>query len=307
MAGGPLDFLGNLVSGVAGYFGAQENASAARDAANINAAQQERTNQENIAYQQEFAQSGIQWKVADAIKAGINPLAALGASTQSFSNVVAPQPGATNARPGDALTNAGQSVARAIQSTQSADDQAYSEATKALSLERGKLQNELLASQIRLANQPGNGPPTPAPSQVFSGGIPDAHMVVPGTSANEAVRGRWPLPSERLVQVDPDKVTSGQGTTTAGLHPEVSMGRLANGGYYPEPSRDMSVAMFNPWSQTAWSFRNMLMPMISDDMRPAAFRSDRGWSFNPVSGYYRTPPERTDPVGRWVDRHHWIY
>lgn len=42
-------------------------------------------NRQNIAYQKEFAQSGIQWRVADAKKAGLHPLAALGANTTSYS------------------------------------------------------------------------------------------------------------------------------------------------------------------------------------------------------------------------------
>lgn len=43
--------------------------------------------QMNIAAQKEFAQNGIRWKVEDAKNAGIHPLYALGASTNSFSPV----------------------------------------------------------------------------------------------------------------------------------------------------------------------------------------------------------------------------
>lgn len=296
-----------LIDAAASLAGGLLNSNSAEDAARINAAEQERTNQENIAYQREFAQQGIQWKVADAKAAGLNPLAALGASTSSFSNVVAPQPAPQGgSRPGDALVKAGQSVDRAIQSTQSADDQAFTQASRALSLQKGQLENDLLASQIRLANQPGNGPPTPAAAQQFSGGIPDSHMVVPGTSANEAVAARWPLPSERLVQVDPDKVTSGVGSVTAGLHPETTFTRMANGGFYPEPSRDMSVAMFNPWSQTAWSMRNMLMPTVLDSFRPPQFRGD-DWTFDPVSGYQKASPKYRSGPMYWIDRHGYIF
>lgn len=44
--------------------------------------------QKNIDEQRDFAQHGIEWKVDDAKRAGINPLAALGAQTSSFSNIV---------------------------------------------------------------------------------------------------------------------------------------------------------------------------------------------------------------------------
>lgn len=46
---------------------------------------QEKANRENIAFQKEFAQHGIKWRVQDAEDAGIHPLAALGAQTTSFS------------------------------------------------------------------------------------------------------------------------------------------------------------------------------------------------------------------------------
>lgn len=302
--------LGGIAGGIGSYLGAQENAQAATQAAQINAQAQEQTNAQNIAYQTEFAQNGIQWKAADARAAGINPLAALGANTASFSNVVAPQPGATNARPGDALSGAGQSVGRAIASTQSADDQAFNEASRALMLQKAGLQNELLQSQIENSRkvttfQPGNGPATPSPAQTYAGGIPADVMVQPGTSFNS----RW---QDRVagagVQVDPDKVTQGVGNTTAGLHPEVSLSRSqGESGYYPYPSHDMSVAMFNPWSQRSWDFRNLIMPMVSDDYRPQALRSDRGYSFNPLRGYYPTPDPVKDGPMYYIDRNHWIW
>jgi len=60
---------------------------------------------QNIKLQKQFAQEGIQWKVADAKKAGIHPLYALGAQTHSFAPV---QTGGGN------FSQMGQSVGRAI-------------------------------------------------------------------------------------------------------------------------------------------------------------------------------------------------
>lgn len=45
---------------------------------------QKKVNASNIAYQKEFAQHGISWRVKDAIDAGLHPLAALGAQVTSF-------------------------------------------------------------------------------------------------------------------------------------------------------------------------------------------------------------------------------
>jgi hypothetical protein len=66
-------------------------------------------NNANIAMQRQFAQEGIGWKVADAKKAGIHPLFALGASTHSPSIAIQPTKGSAvkdiaNQIPSDLLT-----------------------------------------------------------------------------------------------------------------------------------------------------------------------------------------------------------
>jgi len=91
-----MDFLSSLFSPIAnivgGIFGRQSSEDIAA---------------RNIAAQQEFAQHGISWKVADAKAAGINPLAALGASTSSFSNIVGDN------SLGQGIAAAGQDMSRA--------------------------------------------------------------------------------------------------------------------------------------------------------------------------------------------------
>lgn len=59
--------------------------------------------------QKEFAKQGIQWRVEDARKAGIHPLAALGSSGAQYQNV-SPVTGAT----GQGLSFAGQEMGQAI-------------------------------------------------------------------------------------------------------------------------------------------------------------------------------------------------
>lgn len=92
-----LDFIGGLIGAgtklLGGIFSNNES---------------EKIAQQNIAAQQQYAQNRIQWTVDDAKKAGINPLAALGNATQSFSNVV----GSTAL--GDSIGDAGQSLGRAV-------------------------------------------------------------------------------------------------------------------------------------------------------------------------------------------------
>lgn len=65
-----LGWLGGALGGVGSIIGA-----------GINAGVQSKINKENMELQKEFAQNSIQWKVADAKKAGIHPAIGLGAQT----------------------------------------------------------------------------------------------------------------------------------------------------------------------------------------------------------------------------------
>lgn len=119
---------------------------------------QEKMAAQNIAHQREFAQSGIQWKVADAKKAGIHPLYALGASTHSFAPVSVGTPLA------DAVGSMGQDIGRAVNAVLPKEDRqtAFQKSVEALSLEKLGLENQLLASKIRTINQAGSPPPMPS-------------------------------------------------------------------------------------------------------------------------------------------------
>lgn len=107
---------------------------------------------QNIANQKEFAQQGIRWKVADAQAAGLHPLAALGAQTSSFSNVV----GGNYEIPKTDFGGMGQDIGRAIdaKSTQSERSdrmgQAIARTAQVFSLEKMNLENEVLKNQVAL-------------------------------------------------------------------------------------------------------------------------------------------------------------
>lgn len=109
------------------------------------------------ALQKEFAQSGIQWKVQDAEKAGIHPLYALGANTVSYS------PTSVGSTPNnfDFLGDAGQNIGRAIQANTGPQGKILALQTTAAALQNEGLQldNALKKTQLfsaaRLAGQPG--------------------------------------------------------------------------------------------------------------------------------------------------------
>ncbi len=84
-----------------------------------------KNNRKNIAYQKEFAQSGIQWRTDDARAAGVHPLFAMGANTTSF------QPGFnTGSAIGDTVRRLGRT------------------AGSYLDKENKKLQNDFIKEQI---------------------------------------------------------------------------------------------------------------------------------------------------------------
>lgn len=115
--------LGSLVSGLA---------SVASSFLSNNQAQKNANQQAQL--QKDFAQSGIQWRVADAKKAGIHPLYALGANTHSYT----PQ---TVGSDFSGLAQAGQNIGRAI-------DQTRSPAGKLEALQLGLLQSQVEGANL---------------------------------------------------------------------------------------------------------------------------------------------------------------
>lgn len=92
--GGAL--IGGASSMLGGLFSSQSNLKATKA---------------QIEAQREFAQHGVSWRVSDAKAAGLHPLAALGMQPSQFSPVVIPD------SMGPAISEAGQSIGRAVQAT----------------------------------------------------------------------------------------------------------------------------------------------------------------------------------------------
>ena len=104
----------------------------------------------------------IQRRVQDALKAGINPLAALGASTNASPTIHAG--GYSGAAEG--YSQIGSGLSKALQGAfaeKQADDMEFDSQAKELDLEHQRLQNQYLKNQIRMQKVPGNDV-EPAPS-----------------------------------------------------------------------------------------------------------------------------------------------
>lgn len=160
--------------------------------------QQKKEGQEReIELQKEFAQNGLRWKVEDAQRAGIHPLAALGSSGAQYSPV-----GLGDNDSAAIGSSVGQDLSGAINATRTAPERATAIGQKmeALGLERAGLENELLRAQILDITRP-RVPPFPMadggynmPGQPASGvtkvaGVPVKHN--PGWSDAQDVEDRY--------------------------------------------------------------------------------------------------------------------
>lgn len=113
----------------------------------------------NRKMQLDFATRGIEWKVNDALRAGVHPLFALGASTHSYSPV---NVGLEKASLGPALAEMGQDVGRAVASTGGEAQRATQAAVSKITLEGLQLDNDIkrakLASDLNKLKTPAVGP-----------------------------------------------------------------------------------------------------------------------------------------------------
>lgn len=226
----------------------------------------------NRALQKEFAQKGIQWKVADAQKAGIHPLYALGAQTHSFTPV--------HTGLGDAVSEAGQSIGRAVDAYADRNNRVdgFVKASQALQLERGKLENDLIKVQIASAqatlNQPGTPPAAPAPANRYL--IPGQ-----GSSVGATIKD---VPMQRVMSA-PERPHQEPGAV-----PEVSFQKTRTGGYAVAPSTDAKQRMEDDWlAETAWSIRNRLGPMLGGKNMDPPFKAPKGqrWIWDTINQEYR--------------------
>lgn len=196
----------------------------------------EKAADKNAALQREFAQSGIQWKVEDAKKAGVHPLAALGAQTVSFS------PSYVG---GDysSLSAAGQNIGQAVERTATAPQQMGGVLAK-LQIQRAELENQKLASEIAVTNAQLR-PPMAAAVDPF---------IVPG----QAQSGVKSVPLERIASAH------NHPWTEAGPVSDVGFARTYTGGLAPMYSSDAKQRLEDDYlGMLAWNMRNRVVPSLT--------------------------------------------
>lgn len=290
--------IGGAIGGALGLIGAGQSQASA-----------ERLNQLNYEHQKEFAQNGIRWKVADAKAAGLHPLAALGASTASYSPsaVIGDSPDYSF------LKDMGQGIDRAMDAKATRQERAEREQKEnALFNEelKGKqLQNQETETRIQsmkwdmameLARNAAQSARTQQQVPAMPSLAPDGSLM-PGqfdaTSPGDIIKTK---PAE-IVMNDPATPAA-----EAGSNPEIRYFRTSDGGYSIARSEAYADSTDDDLAgQLSWELRNRLPATVWDSSSaapPASYLPDRGrggwaWSYNPLrQAYY---PYRE---GDWTSR-----
>lgn len=307
-----IGLAGTAISAGASLAGSSMNAASTAKAARLNAIAQYQENERTRAYneqmlakqwaredvlrsqeeklQREFAQSGIQWRAADARAAGIHPVAAMGAQTTSYSSSVGNSsfsPGtSTGAAPfaaknlGSGISAAGQDLGRAINAAATdyqRADQAQAEAAEAkLRLSNLNMQNQLLASQIAKNLAVGPSMPSPARKRMIDG---------QGNTPSSTARVKWE-PMETQQRSSSDVAAEPQDIADVGW---ARTGRKRAVPVMSDIAKDRLEE--DKWGTFQWVLRNNLAPMVGLNMHPPPHiplkSKDHAWYMNPFTGEYR--------------------
>lgn len=260
-----------------GLLGDIIGAGASLIAANKAANTQKDINNENIAQSREFAQTGIQWRVADAKAAGIHPLAAMGVPLASAPTL---QVGDTGVA--DAYARMGQSLGRAADAVLTREERNKKQQLDALTLERASLENELLRSQISNVNR-ANNPTLPS--------LSGDSTVLPGQSD-----GRVKIVPNELVSSD--RLGKDAGTLNTYSHSVNHDGSVS-----VLPSKDAKNLMEDmgplPW---VWYARTALNRPPKPKETP---RKGYTWVWNPATLTYSQRPIQNwkRATGNWLRSH----
>lgn len=249
-----LGAVGSLASTFLGH----SNAKQANQTAAANAARQE-------ALQREFAQNGISWKVADAKRAGIHPLYALGAQTTSYSPVNV----GSQSTDFSGLASMGQNLGRAIDSTR---DQAGKQAAALQTafaqtqLEGAKLDNDI--KRAKLASDLAVGRST-------NPGIPLAGQVSQYDGQGNAITMDGPkveLETKRDV-TDPREPSN-----VAGSSPSVAWVKNPGGTYSVVMPSQLAESYESDWMGALdWQVRNRILPYVTTTPHKPPFSVPAGY------------------------------
>lgn len=263
-----LDFFGGLIDS---FLGAKQNKKANKFA------------REQFAWQQEAAKNQVQWRVADARKAGIHPLAALGIMPTSFSPTAMDSGGGTN------FAGMGQSLDRAIGAYMSRGQREKLAQAAAMDAAVQRKRDAVLFDQQVRANE----------IDMAIGASQLARLKAPGTGPGVDV-------GAGVVNVNPSRTTSPSVVTRgreAGDIRDYGFASTDQGGLAVVPSFDVHERIEDNWlQQFGWAIRNQIAPAIGG-LAPPSTREHPlppgyTWRWSPLNQQFL--PARRTRSGGWV-------
>lgn len=286
--GGIASAAGSVVGGLISNAGRKDNSEALA--------------QMNYEHQKEFAQNGIRWKVADAKAAGIHPLAALGATTTSFT------PGYVGGESGGQdyswLADAGQGIGRAVEAGLSRKERADMQAkreqaadldmqTKQAQLEGVQLDNQ--ARKLDMVRQMAQDAERSYIHQQLGPNFPGSPTLIDGQGDS----ARDTYPTGRTKEKPSEVVSSnpGDSSTQAGTPPDSRIYSTPTGRavLLNEDAGDSVEA--SPFAGYQWFVRNHLRPYAANFLPINDVRRKPGEYFDLISGEYRKGKRIRDYFG----------
>lgn len=297
LLGGAGSFLGGLGSIAGGLFGGGKN-----KAADLLGRQMDR--------QEIWMKNQMQWRVADAKKAGVHPLAAIG------SNITAPSTpgvsvGDSGSNIGESIGQMGQGIGRAVGALMS-KDQKYETALRALQVERGELENAVLRKQLADLTA---GPAYP---ETVASPLGQPVGYASGTRGHfspsnypvqvTALPGQGDTPTRvKVTPVEQPASVPGLGHIEAGNIPGVRYIKQGDG-YQPMPGKEsglQDMELDNPYAFEFW-LKNRVLPSVGTGEPPDDARLPKdaaGWWFDTSDGLWK--PYHEDPM--FPAAVHWLY
>lgn len=256
----------------------------------MNARAAESAGNKNADLQRQFAQNGVRWRVEDAKKAGIHPLAALGMTGASASPVYV----GSNFDGG----SMGQNIERAINATRTQEERtdrlgSFIETKVAAQQARDLQERHESREDLRLRSQLANDE---VQRQYYNAQIqrlqtppnPPIPRVRDNAKSNRPAKSTTPdgYPKKPGVEYKPDEVTMGKGGLTAGTHPAFTRYESPFGFDFVGPSQAFSEPL-----ESSGFLGSLLMgavPSIGMTIQNAA----KHYGFGEKKTIYRQAPNR---------------
>lgn len=258
----------------------------------IAAKAQKKAMKKQLKYQKDFAQHGISWRVADAKRAGLHPLAALGAQTTSYTPQSVGHAGAL----GRSIAAAGQQIGRGM----SAWAQSKAREDTELDIEYKKLRNLAAYKEVYGAiSGAGSTIPGQDIAAVQGGLIEQVPSRVtaekPGALGMEA----GIKPAEMFTRVPSSKHGLAYiPTLTQELTEAMEDNLMFKAPYYGVKLEEYYRAMLANWQGSKSEAHRKFIGFWSKYL-PKAKRGYR-WDFSNTGYFYQTRLPRTDPMSKRI-------